>query len=154
MTGDLWTAPGEAARRLSAMTEDERYHYFDQLQSRMVGVWEVMRLNYDDESVVVVPSLTLDRTETTGTGTMMQAYEERFLFLLILLREPRLRMVYVTSHADRARDRRVLPGAAARGDPEPRARPAVADRGQRRHADLAQREAAGPAAAAPADRGT
>jgi hypothetical protein len=27
----------------------------------------------------------------------MQAYEERFLFLLLLLREPRLRMVYVTS---------------------------------------------------------
>ena len=43
MTGDLWTAPGEAARRLSAMTEDERYHYFDQLQSRMVGVWDAMR---------------------------------------------------------------------------------------------------------------
>ena len=28
---------------------------------------------------------------------MTQAYEERFLFLLLLLREPRLRMVYVTS---------------------------------------------------------
>ncbi|WP_328520114.1 peptide ligase PGM1-related protein [Kribbella sp. NBC_00359] len=97
MTGDLWTAPGEAARRLSAMTEDERYHYFDQLQSRLVGVWEAIGLNYSDESVVVVPSLTLDRTEAIGTGTMMQAYEERFLFLLILLREPRLRMIYVTS---------------------------------------------------------
>ena len=28
---------------------------------------------------------------------MTQAYEERFLFLLLLLRQPRLRMVYVTS---------------------------------------------------------
>ena len=28
---------------------------------------------------------------------MTQAYEERFLFLLMLLRQPRLRMVYVTS---------------------------------------------------------
>ena len=97
MTGDLWTAPGEAARGLSTLTEDERYQYFDQLQSRMAGVWAAMRLNHDDESVVVVPSLTLDRTEAAGTGTMMQAYEERFLFLLILLREPRLRMIYVTS---------------------------------------------------------
>jgi hypothetical protein len=31
----------------------------------------------------------------------MQAMEERFLFLLLLLRQPRLRMVYVTSHAGR-----------------------------------------------------
>ena len=28
---------------------------------------------------------------------MTQAYEERFLFLLLLLRQPRLRMIYVTS---------------------------------------------------------
>lgn len=93
MTGDLWTAPGGTAPVLSALTEDERYRHFDQLQTRLAAVWDAMRLNYDDESVVVVPSLTLDRTATTGTGTMMQAYEERFLFLLILLREPRLRMV-------------------------------------------------------------
>ncbi|TCO50473.1 hypothetical protein EV646_102547 [Kribbella antiqua] len=97
MTGGLWTAPGEAGRGLSALTEDERYRRFDQLQARMAEVWDVVRLNYEDESVIVVPSITLDRTETTGTGTMMQAYEERFLFLLILLREPRLRMIYVTS---------------------------------------------------------
>ncbi|MGW6280149.1 peptide ligase PGM1-related protein [Kribbella sp. NPDC055071] len=97
MTGDLWTAPGETERGLSALTEDERYQRFDELQARMAGVWAAMRLNHEDESVVVVPSLTLDRTESAGTGTMMQAYEERFLFLLILLREPRLRMIYVTS---------------------------------------------------------
>jgi hypothetical protein len=97
MTGGLWTPPDEAARGLSALTEDERYRRFDELQARMAGVWDAMRMNYEDESVVVVPSITLDKTEAVGTGTMMQAYEERFLFLLILLREPRLRMVYVTS---------------------------------------------------------
>ena len=32
-----------------------------------------------------------------NSGTLNQAYEERFLFLLMLLRQPRLRMVYVTS---------------------------------------------------------
>ena len=32
-----------------------------------------------------------------SSGGVTQAYEERFLFLLMLLRQPRLRMVYVTS---------------------------------------------------------
>jgi hypothetical protein len=97
MTGGLWTAPGETARGLSTLTEEERYRYFDQLQARLVGVWDAMLMNHEDESVVVIPSLTLEGSESLGSGTMMQAYEERFLFLLILLREPRLRMVYVTS---------------------------------------------------------
>ncbi|MEU8224341.1 peptide ligase PGM1-related protein [Kribbella sp. NPDC048915] len=82
---------------LSAMSEAERYEVFDRLQTRMAGVWDAMRRNHDDESVVVVPSITLDELDAGWTGTDMQAYEERFLFMLILLREPRLRMVYVTS---------------------------------------------------------
>src|SRR4051794_32496514 len=62
----------------------------------MGGVWDAMRLNHDDESVVVLPSITLDRA-VAASGSLTQAYEERFLFLLVLLRQPRLRMVYVTS---------------------------------------------------------
>ena len=62
----------------------------------MPDVWRIMRLNEEGESVVVVPSVTLDRVGA-GSGTLMQANEERFLFLLLLLRQPRLRMVYVTS---------------------------------------------------------
>ncbi len=46
--------------------------------------------------MVVVPSITLDRGRRRS-GSLTQAYEERFLFLLVLLRQPRLRMVYVTS---------------------------------------------------------
>src|SRR4051812_19247467 len=65
------------------------------LQSRMAGVWDAMRLNHD-ESVVVIPSITLDRA-VAESGSLAQAYEERFLFLLVLLRQPRLRMIYVTS---------------------------------------------------------
>ncbi len=42
------------------------------------------------------PSISLDRA-VSASGSMSQAYEERFLFLLVLLRQPRLRMVYVTS---------------------------------------------------------
>jgi hypothetical protein len=46
--------------------------------------------------VVVIPSITLDRA-VAASGSLSQAYEERFLFLLVLLRQPRLRMIYVTS---------------------------------------------------------
>lgn len=81
---------------LSSMTEDERYRRFDGLQGRMTDVWQAMRHDYDDESVVVIPSITLDRA-VAASGSLTQAYEERFLFLLMLLRQPRLRMVYVTS---------------------------------------------------------
>jgi hypothetical protein len=81
---------------LSKLSEIERYERFDGLQARMAEVWSVMRLNRPDESVVVVPSVTLDRA-VQSSGTLDQAYEERFLFLLLLLRQPRLRMIYVTS---------------------------------------------------------
>ena len=97
MTGDLWTPPAAVgADVLSKLDEDERYRRFDELQARMGEVWDAMRLNHDDESVVVVPSITLDRA-VASSGSMTQSYEERFLFLLMLLRQPRLRMVYVTS---------------------------------------------------------
>ena len=96
MTGDLSTAPLPTPELLSSLTESERYHRFDTLQARLPDVWETMRLNYDDESVVVIPSITLDRA-VAQSGSLTQAYEERFLFLLMLLRQPRFRMVYVTS---------------------------------------------------------
>ena len=96
MTGDLWTPPAAGADVLSKLDEEERYRRFDELQGRMGEVWDAMRLNHDDESVVVVPSITLDRA-VASSGSITQSYEERFLFLLMLLRQPRLRMVYVTS---------------------------------------------------------
>jgi hypothetical protein len=96
MTGDLWMPPVASPDVLSKLNEEERYQRFDQLQSRMGAVWDAMRLNHDDESVVVIPSITLDRA-VAASGTATQAMEERFLFMLMLLRQPRLRMVYVTS---------------------------------------------------------
>jgi PGM1 C-terminal domain len=88
--------PTQLGRRLSELDEDERYGCFDDLQLTMPSVWESMRLDLEDESVVVVPSISIERT-TTGSGTVMSALEERALFLLLLLRQPRLRMIYVTS---------------------------------------------------------
>jgi hypothetical protein len=96
VTGDVWTPPVSSPETLSHLSEEERYERFDVLQARMPAVWDAMRLNHDDESVVVVPSISLDRA-SAASGTITQAYEERFLFLLMLLRQPRLRMVYVTS---------------------------------------------------------
>jgi hypothetical protein len=96
MSGDLWTPEARAADVLSRLDEDERYRRFDELQARMGGVWEAMRLNHDDESVVVIPSITLDRA-VSASGSITQAMEERFLFMLMLLRQPRIRMIYVTS---------------------------------------------------------
>jgi hypothetical protein len=55
-----------------------------------------MRLDLDDECAVVVPSVSLARS-TASSSALVQAMEERALFLLLLLRQPHLRMVYVTS---------------------------------------------------------
>ena len=95
----LETDPQKTAQRLSDLDESERNHLFSRLQERMPAVWdarrtltESIRLGLEDESVVVVPSVTLDPA-VPGSGSLSQAYEERFLFLLLLLRQPWLRMI-------------------------------------------------------------
>jgi hypothetical protein len=82
--------------RLHDLSEDERNEGFDRLQRRLPAVWRAWRTNHPQESVVVVPSMTLDRLGP-GSGALNQALEERFLFMLLLLRQPRLKLVYVTS---------------------------------------------------------
>ena len=68
---------------------------FDQLQRKLVPLWKsIERLNQDPQTIVVVPSMSIDFIDS---GAVMQAYEERFLFLLLLLRQPRARLIYVTS---------------------------------------------------------
>ena len=90
-------AVAEATRRpLGELDESERYELFDRLQARLPQAWEAVRMNHADESVVVVPSVTSD-PNVPNAGSLNQAYEERFLFLLLLLRQPQLRMTYVTS---------------------------------------------------------
>lgn len=81
---------------LDELDEAGRNALFDRLQAQLPEVWTAMRRDDPRESVVVVPSMTLDRV-VTNAGGMSQALEERFLFLLLLMRQPRLRMVYVTS---------------------------------------------------------
>jgi hypothetical protein len=68
---------------------------FDRLQKKLVPLWKsIERFNQDPQTIVVVPSMSIDAIDS---GTLMQAYEERYLFLLLLLRQPRARLIYVTS---------------------------------------------------------
>src|SRR5437762_12046191 len=77
---------------------DPRYNSqtdFDRLQKKLVPLWKsIERFNQDPQTIVVVPSMSIDAIDS---GAVIQAYEERFLFLLLLLRQPRARLIYVTS---------------------------------------------------------
>ena len=46
---------------LSDLDDEQRYEIFDRLQRNLPAVWDAMRLNLENESVVVIPSVTLDR---------------------------------------------------------------------------------------------
>jgi hypothetical protein len=81
--------------QVPGLSEAEADARFQALQRKLVPLWtSIQRFNQDEQTIVVIPSLSVDKVVT---GAQMQAYEERFLFLLLLLRQPRARLVYVTS---------------------------------------------------------
>ena len=87
--------PSKTKPRPTAAAADQAR--FDALQRKLVPLWKSIRaLNEDPQTIVVVPSMDMD---VTLKGSEVQAYEERFLFLLLLLRQPRARLVYVTGQA-------------------------------------------------------
>ena len=72
---------------------------FDALQNKLLDSWQeigtTLTEHYEEKhTVVVIPSITVDMELPSFT---QQAYEERMLFLLFLLRKPDIRVVYVTS---------------------------------------------------------
>lgn len=70
---------------------------YDALQAKLVPLWaSIDHLNTDEQTIVVVPSADVD---IQLSASELQAYEERYLFLLFLLRQPRARMIYVTGQA-------------------------------------------------------
>ena len=80
-----------AEPKLATSSQDQ----FDQLQKKLVPLWKsIQSFNQDPQTIVVVPSMSID---LAGAGAVVQAYEERYLFLLLLLRQPRARLIYVTS---------------------------------------------------------
>jgi PGM1 C-terminal domain len=84
-----------AAETLADLDEEQRAQRFAELQDRLVSVWGILRAGHEGESIVVVPSRTVDKWDERAAES--QAYEERLLFLLLLLRQPRLRVIYITS---------------------------------------------------------
>ena len=70
---------------------------FDALKPRLAELWGAIFPGDEEHyTSVVVPSLTLDQGELRKLPGA-SFYEERLLFLLIRLRNPRARLVYVTS---------------------------------------------------------
>ncbi|MEX0664928.1 MAG: peptide ligase PGM1-related protein [Acidimicrobiia bacterium] len=72
---------------------------FELLQEKLVPLWKSIRsMNQDEQTIVVIPSMTLEGSlkSSTAVASSSQPYEERFLFLLLLLRQPKARLIYVT----------------------------------------------------------
>jgi len=81
----------------SDVSPEQAAAQFDQLQKKLIPLWELIEsFNQHEQTIVVVPSMSVD---VTVAGLEAQGYEERFLFLLLLLAQPRARMIYVTSQA-------------------------------------------------------
>jgi hypothetical protein len=80
---------------LDELSEEQRSRRFALLQEKLPDVWAAIKENREGESIVIVPSLTLDRSDEQAAAALVN--EERFLFLLLLLRQPLLRLIYVTS---------------------------------------------------------
>jgi PGM1 C-terminal domain len=68
---------------------------FAELQRRMVTVHAAWRAGHGRRTMVVVPSRTIDKWHEPPAES--RALEERLLCLLLMLRDPGLRIVYVTS---------------------------------------------------------
>ena len=79
------------------LTREQELAAFERLKPRLNEVWDVISAQEDlPATSIVVPSFTLDQEELTKLeGAAF--YEERLLFLLIRLRNPRAHVTYVTS---------------------------------------------------------
>jgi hypothetical protein len=79
------------------LTPEQELRAFSELKPRLTEVWNALTTADDSHCTsVVVPSLTLDQGELSKLSGAAY-YEERLLFLLIRLRNPRAHVVYVTS---------------------------------------------------------
>ena len=70
---------------------------FAQLQARLISMFNGFSDQDTPRTVVIVPSLTMDR-EVLANISGAHHYEERMLCYLMLLRLPRTQIIYVTSH--------------------------------------------------------
>ena len=77
----------------SSSAQAEQFRHF---QSQLREQWHSVDLfDVDDHDILVVPSLSMDQRELKKIEGCLH-YEERLLFSLIRLRNPRTRLIYVT----------------------------------------------------------
>ena len=97
---------GVAARRrqaepyegvaLQTLDEATRYGKYDQLQLAMPEVWEAIGQHEEKESVVILPSVTIDRI-VERSGALFASVRRAVSLHALLLRQPRLKLIYITS---------------------------------------------------------
>lgn len=80
----------------SSSSSEEIIKQFQSLQNQLRQQVSVDKLSLDDYDVLVIPSVTLDQQQLQKIPGV-HLYEERLLFSLIRLRNPRIRLIYVTS---------------------------------------------------------
>jgi hypothetical protein len=77
--------------------DDLEIEAFDRLKPRLARLWDtIFPGDTDAYTSLIVPSLSLDAGEMAKIAGI-SFYEERLLFLLMRLRNPRARLIYVTS---------------------------------------------------------
>ncbi len=77
------------------ISDEEAEIRFEKLQAKLIPLWESIEgHDPNPQTIVVCPSQSI---EFDCQGAEMQAYEERMLFFLMLLRQPRARVIYATS---------------------------------------------------------
>ena len=81
----------------SDLSLEHELEAFESLKPRLSTLWNALSAREEEPyTSVVIPSMTLDTAELSKLEAA-SFYEERLLFLLIRLRNPRAHMVYVTS---------------------------------------------------------
>ena len=86
---------------MTKMDHNSLVQRFDELQKNLVHLWEQIGNSKpgseeieEANTVIVLPSMTTDETLPFPSE---QGYEERMLFMLFLLRQPQIRIIYLSS---------------------------------------------------------
>lgn len=88
---------GKLEHRMGEVTAAQRDDEYERLQARLIPLWNsIASRDASAYTVVVVPSISYEQGTLDALGGT-QHFEERFLIMLMLLRDPRARIVYVTS---------------------------------------------------------
>jgi PGM1 C-terminal domain len=87
-------AQSESDQSEAIQSQAELAERFHQLQKQLRDRWQPS--GEDDSDILIVPSLSLDQQELQKVKGVHH-YEERLLFSLIRLQNPRARLIYVTS---------------------------------------------------------